>query len=89
MTSEYLTWNGADWLLGETYAPVTIEGNLIYKNKTIWEDSFFVTENEDELNENEKKDKSKQLIASLHKAENELLESLNTYLKKEILNIKE
>lgn len=51
MTSEYLTWNGVDWLLGETYAPVTLEGKLTYsKNKkVIWQDSYFVTENDDEL----------------------------------------
>jgi hypothetical protein len=28
MTSEYLTWNGVDWILGETYTPVTLEGQL-------------------------------------------------------------
>jgi len=84
--SEYLTWNGVDWILGEAYAPVTLEASLLYinKNEIIWQDSFFVTENEDELNDAEKKVKSMQLKASLHKAV-ELLSSLNTYLQDEIL----
>jgi len=85
--SEYLTWNGVDWILGETYAPVTLEASMLYinKNEIIWQDSFFVTENEDELNDVEKKDKSMQLEASLHKAVQELLSSLNQYLQDEIL----
>jgi len=29
ITSEYLTWNGVDWVLGEAYAPVTLEGTLM------------------------------------------------------------
>lgn len=85
--SEYLTWNGVDWILGETFAPVTLEGRLQYsKNKEIiWQDSAFVTENEDALNDDEKKDKLMQLKASLHKAEKELIASLNEYLADEIL----
>ncbi len=87
--SEYLTWNGVDWILGETYAPVTLEGSLLYikDQKIIWKDSSFVTENEDELDDVEKKDKSLQLRASLHKAITELISSLNDYLQNEILNI--
>jgi len=85
--SEYLTWNGVDWIMGEAYAPVTLEASLLYihNNEIIWQDSFFVTENEDELNDVEKKDKSMQLKASLHKAVEELLSSLNEYLQDEIL----
>jgi hypothetical protein len=90
MTSEYLTWNGVDWLLGETYAPVTLEGELTYdKNKkVIWRDSNFVTENDHELaklSSTEKKDKSRQLKASLHKAESKLFSEFNSYLSKQIL----
>ena len=85
ITSEYLSWNGVDWFLGETFAPVTLEGELIYKDKIIWKDAFFVTENNDELNPKYKKIKSKQLMASLHKAENKLLKSLNSYMSKQIL----
>ncbi len=85
---EYLTWNGVDWVLGETYAPVTLEGNLLYlkDQQTIWHDSSFVTENESELNATQKKDKSLQLKASLHKTEDELLTGLDNYLEIEILN---
>ncbi len=84
---EYLTWNGVDWILGETYAPVTLEGSLFYlkDKKVIWKDSFFITENEENLSEDEKKDKSKQLNASLRKAESDLISSLNSYLKNEII----
>jgi len=85
MTSEYLTWNGVDWLLGETYAPVTIEGELTYQSGIIWKDSYFVTKNEGELKKDERKDKSKQLIASLHKAENKLLNSLEEYMQHEVV----
>ena len=90
MTSEYLTWNGVDWLLGETYAPVTLEGKLTYaKNKkVIWQNSYFVTENDDELAKlggKEKKDKSQQLKASLHEAENKLFSELDSYLTKQVL----
>lgn len=90
MTSEYLTWNGVDWLLGETYAPVTLEGELtdVKNRKVIWRDSYFVTDNDDELaklSSAEKKDKSRQLKASLHKAENKLFSQLNAYLSKQIL----
>ena len=90
MTSEYLTWNGVDWLLGETYAPVTLEGKLVYaKNKKIiWQDSYFVTSNDDELaslGDKGKKGKSLQLKASLHEAENKLFSELNTYMTKQIL----
>ncbi len=84
MGSEYLTWNGVDWLLGEAYAPVTLEAHLVYKSRAIWEDSYFVTENEDALSDADKKDKIKQLAASLHAAENKLVASLNHYLQKEI-----
>lgn len=85
MTSEYLTWNGVDWLLGETYAPITLEGRLTYRGRVIWEDSYFVTENEGELDPKDRKDKSKQLVASLHKAESELAEGLSEYLHKEVI----
>jgi len=89
MGSEYLVWNGVDWILGDTYAPVTLEGSLFYmKEQTstiIWKDSSFVTENEDELSDEEKHIKSSQLIASLHKAESELFPKLNDYIKNKIL----
>ncbi len=87
ITSEYLTWNGVDWVLGEAYAPVTLEGTLFYvkNNEVIWQDSSFVTENEDALTNIEKKDKALQLKASLFKAEEELISSLNDYLQNEIL----
>ena len=90
MTSEYLTWNGVDWLLGETYAPVTLEGKLTYAkdHKVIWADSYFVTANDEELarlGASAKKDKSKQLQASLHKAEHELFSNLNAYLRQAAL----
>lgn len=83
---EYLTWNGVDWLLGETFAPVTLEGRLIYlkTGKIIWRDSYFVTHNKKELTDKDKNDKAKQLRASLHKAETELMSSLNRYISKEI-----
>ncbi len=83
ITSEYLTWNGVDWILGDAYAPVTLEGSLLYANnkEVLWQDSAFVTENDKVLSKQDKKDKSKQLIASLHKAESELLTSLNKYIK--------
>jgi hypothetical protein len=88
---EYLAWNGFDWFMGKNYAPVTLEGKLISvaNQQTIWKDSSFVTDNSDELknlSNDEKNDKEVQLKASLHKAENELITSLNTYLTKEILN---
>ncbi|NDU79963.1 MAG: hypothetical protein G3I11_01240 [Ferrovum sp.] len=88
---EYLTWSGLDWLMGETYAPVTLEGKLVSatSQQAIWKDSSFVTENSDELDKMskaEKKKKEVQLKASLHKTEKELVTSLNTYLTKEILN---
>ncbi len=87
---EYLTWNGIDWLMGETYAPVTLEGALVSSTdrQTIWKDSSFITDNSDELekmSKDEKKKKEVQLKASLHKAEEELGTSLNAYLTKEIL----
>ena len=87
ITSEYLTWNGVDWIFGEAYAPVTLEGKLVYlkTNEVIWEDVSFVTENEDVLTDIEKKDKSLQLKASLHKAQDELISSLNNYLQNEII----
>lgn len=87
ITSEYLTWNGVDWILGETYAPVTLEGSLSYSNSNniLWQDSAFVTENDKALSKQDKKNKSKQLIASLHKAESKLLTSLNKYLKTELV----
>ena len=90
MTSEYLTWNGVDWLLGETYAPVTLEGKLTYGAtvKTIWQDSYFVTENDHELAKlgaKAKADKSLQLQASLHEAEDKLFSALNAYITKQIL----
>ena len=90
MTSEYLTWNGVDWLLGETYAPVTLEGTLTERNdhKVIWEDSYFVTENDAELAKlgpAEKKDKSRQLRASLHKAETKLFSNLDAYFTRAVL----
>jgi hypothetical protein len=90
MTSEYLTWNGVDWLLGETYAPVTLEAEMIYvKDKTIiWRDDYFITENAEEiekLSPDEQKDKLEQLNASLHKAELKLIENLNSYLTSEVL----
>lgn len=85
-----LTWNGVDWLLGETYAPVTLEGRLTYlrTGKTIWQDSYFVTDNEHELAKlgaKAKTDKALQLQASLHKAEYKLIAALNAYLRKQIL----
>lgn len=85
--SEYLTWNGVDWIMGETYAPVTLEGTLVYlkDKKVLWQASSFITENEDELNDADKKDKAKQLRASLHKAESELIIELNQYLQTEII----
>ncbi len=85
MTSEYLTWNGVDWILGEAYAPVTLEGLLSYQGKPIWKDSYFIPENEDELTKNERRDKSKQLMASLHKAERKLLDSLRGYIQTEVV----
>lgn len=88
MTSEYLTWNGVDWLFGETFAPVTLEGSLYYQSKLIWHDSYFVTENEDELTKEDRKDKSKQLIASLHLAQEKLMTNLSEYLNHEILGLK-
>lgn len=88
---EYLTWNGIDWFMGKNYAPVTLEGKLVtvMDEKTIWKDSSFVTDNSDELknmSKDEKNNKKVQLQASLHKAENELMASLNAYLAKELLN---
>jgi len=84
--SEYLATNGLDWIFSENYAPVSIEGDLFYSNnkKVIWNDWFFVTDNDDALNENDKKDKYKQLNASLDKAQKELFKSLNKYMDKEI-----
>ena len=87
---EYLTWNGIDWLMGETYAPVTLEGELVLASneKTIWKDSEFITDNSDELDKmpkEQKKKKDVQLQASLHKAESELASSLNAYFAHEIL----
>lgn len=90
---EYLTWSGIDWLMGETYAPVTLEGELVLPGngsdqQTIWKDSSFVTENDNELKnmtKAEKKKKEVQLTASLHKAEKEVMSSLNDYLGKEVL----
>jgi len=71
MGSEYLTWNGVDWLLGETYAPVTLEAQLEYKKRIVWQDSYFVTENEDALrslsdygNRSEQGGKSSPLVRS-------------------------
>jgi len=86
ITSEYLTWNGVDWILGETYAPVTLEGSLYYimGHTLIWRDNVFITSNEESLNDTEKTDKSLQLKASLHKAEAQLLSGLNDYLNNEI-----
>lgn len=91
---EYLTWNGIDWLMGETYAPVTLEGRLVSSkdSQIIWKDSSFITENSDELKSmsaDERKNKDVQLQASLHKAEKELVSSLNTYLMEEILKRQE
>lgn len=85
MTSEYLTWNGVDWLLGETYAPVTLEGKLTYQGNVIWKDSYFVIKNDDELSKDAKEDKSKQLLASLHKAEHKLLGSADEYIQAEVI----
>ncbi|VAX15533.1 hypothetical protein MNBD_NITROSPINAE01-935, partial [hydrothermal vent metagenome] len=90
-TSEFLSWNGVDWILGTGYAPVSIKGILVRNSdkKVIWQNSFFVTENTDELkelSEEEKKDKGKRLLASLHKAKAELLASLINYFEKNILN---
>jgi hypothetical protein len=67
-----------------------LEGELTYdKNKkVIWRDSNFVTENDHELaklSSTEKKDKSRQLKASLHKAESKLFSEFNSYLSKQIL----
>lgn len=89
MIQEYLTWNGVDWLLGETYAPVTLEGYMTYgkDKKIIWRNSYFVTENSDELkgwSKEEKKDKYRQLKASLHEAEGKLISNLNAYIMKEL-----
>lgn len=88
--SEYLTWNGVDWILGETFAPVTLEGELVRHadQKIIWRKSIFITKNKDELkklDDREKNKKEKQLQASLHKAESKLLSDLNHYLKEEVL----
>lgn len=84
VVQEYLSLNGVDWFLGESYAPVTLEGKLVYakQKKVIWQESYFVTENEDELSDEDKKNKSKQLEASLHEAEKKLVTSLNDYLQK-------
>ena len=84
--SEYLTWNGVDWFLGETYAPVTLEATLIRLSDkvVVWQDSEFVSQNDDELDkltEEEKKQKERQLLASLHKAELDLFSNLNEYIK--------
>ncbi|TCK19533.1 hypothetical protein DFR30_2846 [Thiogranum longum] len=90
MTSEYLTWNGVDWVLGETFAPVTLEGRMITikTRKVVWEDSYFVAKNNDELRKlgkEEKADKTRQLEASLHKVERKLISRLNDYLAKDVL----
>lgn len=84
MGSEYLTWNGVDWLLGESFAPVTLEAHLVYQQQVIWQDSDFVTENDDALSDADKKNKTKQLAASLHAAEEKLFSNLNHYLQKEV-----
>ena len=57
--SEYLSWNGVDWLFGETFAPVTLEGTLLHNNKIIWSDTYFISENEEELSKKERNNKSK------------------------------
>lgn len=87
ITSEYLTWNGVDWIFGEAFAPVTLEAKLVTlkNNQVIWKDVAFVTENEDALTDIERKDKSLQLKASLQKAEDKLISSLNSYLQNEII----
>ena len=82
--SEYLTWNGVDWIFGETYAPVTLEASLSYQGRILWKDSYFVTENSEELNKEERKIKSRQLVASLHKAERKLFGSFSKYVLMEI-----
>ncbi|WP_297458842.1 hypothetical protein [Ferrovum sp.] len=87
---EYLAWSGIDWFVGKNYAPVTLEGKLVTltDQQTIWKDSSSVTDNSDELknmSKDEKNNKEVQLRASLHKAEKELILSLNTYLTKEVL----
>jgi len=92
--SEYLTWNGVDWILGETFAPVTLEGELVRHSDQvmIWRESIFITKNKDELkklDDEEKKKKERQLQASLHKAESKLLSDFNHYLQEEILNKKD
>lgn len=90
MTSEYLTWNGIDWLLGETFAPVTLEATLTDRQShtVLWQDSDFITDNEkelDKLGKDVKKDKAVQLAASQHKAQHRLVKRLNGYLEKEII----
>lgn len=85
-TSEYLTWNGVDWFLGETYAPVTLDGILIRNSDqtVVWEATEFVSGNDnevDKLTKEEKEQKKNQLLASLHKAEDDLFLNLSTYLK--------
>lgn len=89
MISEYLVWNGADWFLGETYAPVTLDAKLIYlkENKVIWQDSYFIRENDEELSglsKEEKSNRQKQLQASLHKAEKNMVFDINKYLLEEV-----
>ncbi|WP_434782351.1 MAG: hypothetical protein WJ306_00050 [Ferrovum myxofaciens] len=90
---EYLAWNGMNWYMGKTYAPVTLEGELVTltDQQTIWKDNSFITDNPEELknmNKDEKNNKEVQLKASLHLAEKELISSLNTYLTKEVLRNK-
>lgn len=87
-TSEYLTWNGVDWFLGGKFAPVTLEGILKRRsdNKTIWRDTEFITSNKKELKKlsrEERTKKEKQLLASLHRAEDKLFKSLDNYLQAE------
>ena len=86
MTSEYLSWNGVDWIFGETYAPVTLKIKLYNtKNKKIiYSDWFFVSDNDDKLDKlpkKERKKKSVQLLMSLDKAIKEMLENFIEYSK--------
>ena len=84
MISEYLSWNGVDWIFGETYAPVTLRIELYdTKNKKlIYSDWFFVTGNDNKLPNKERKNKSIQLLMSLDKVIKDMLKSFDEYCKK-------
>ena len=79
---------GSD-LLGETYAPVTLEGRLVSTRdgQTVWRRTVFVRSNQEELDGLGKKlkhDKSRRLQASLHKAERKLPGQFHGCVRKEM-----